>query len=182
MNVEFVARDYDLNDRIREFANKKLKKVVKFLQNPEARFTLQTRKHRQIADLHVSHRFGVIQANEETDDMFDSVNLVVDKAEKQARRSIKKFQDKRRRGERGESGHAGWPVSVLEGGSVDRGEEPRIVKSSRFAIKPMTLDEAAIQLRESKNEFVVFKDSESDQVSVLYKRRDENYGLISPEG
>ncbi|MGB6995373.1 MAG: sigma 54 modulation/S30EA ribosomal C-terminal domain-containing protein, partial [Thermoanaerobaculia bacterium] len=65
--------------------------------------------------------------------------------------------------------------------SVGEGRSPRIVKSSVLSIKPMSIDEAALQLEDSKNDFVVFRDAASDQVSVLYKRRDQNYGLISPE-
>ncbi len=57
----------------------------------------------------------------------------------------------------------------------------RVIKSSLLQIKPMTIEEAALQLEGSKNDFVVFRDAVNDRVSVLYKRRDDNYGLIAPE-
>ena len=73
-------------------------------------------------------------------------------------------------------------MDVVERDSVGGGREPRIVKSSHIEIKPMALEEAALQLEDSKNDFLVFRDATSERVSVLYKRKDANYGLIVPEG
>ncbi len=179
MNIEYVARTYHLDDQIRSYAERKLEKLEKFVSEPvEIRVTLELEKHRHIAELHVAHRFGVLQATVETASMYDSINLAVDKMEKQARRASKKFKAKRRRADR-QNGQA-WPVEVIAGDSVESGE-PRILRSSRLAIKPMSIEEAALRLRTSKNEFVVFRDSGTDRVSVLYRRKDENFGLISPE-
>ena len=58
---------------------------------------------------------------------------------------------------------------------------PRIVKTNSIAIRPMSIEEAALRLDDSKNEFIVFRDIDTDRVSVIYKRRDNNLGLISPE-
>lgn len=180
MNIDFVARSVQLDDRIRDYASSKLRKLDKFLDEPvEIRVTLAKEKHRCSAELRVAHRFGLIQATEETDDILDSINLAVDKAEKQARRARKKYMDKRRKADRNNGNQ--WPVEVLERASVGRGLAPRIIKSSVLSIKPMSLDEAALHLENSKNDFVVFRDAKSDLVNVLYKRRDNNYGLISPE-
>jgi putative sigma-54 modulation protein len=181
MNIEYVGRHVELNDRIRDFAEEKLAKVMKFLDEPvEIHLALEREKHRHLADLHVSHRFGVLKAREEHDDLFDALNLAVDKMEKQARRERKKFLDKRRRAGRPEP-VSEWPVDVVERSSLGAGGSPRIVKSSALSIKPMTLDEAALQLEVSSNDFIVFRDAANQRVSVLYKRRDANYGLISPE-
>lgn len=180
MNIEFIARNTKIDDQVRDFAGEKLRKVVKFLEEPvEVRVTLEHEKHRHIADLHIAHRLGVIQSREEMGEIYDAINLAVDKAEKQARRSRKKIVDRRRRGDR----HNGnqWPVEVLERDSVGAGSAPRIIRSTTLRIKPMSIEEAALQLESSRSEFVVFRDASSDRVSVLYKRRDNNYGLISPE-
>lgn len=180
MNIEFYARSYDLDDRIRDYAETKLQKVIKFLSEPvEVRITLDSEKHRQIAEIHVAHKHGVLQAREETDDVVDALNLAVDKVEKQARRAKTKAKDRRRRADRINGQQ--WPVEVLERGSVGAGSEPRIIKASTLQIKPMTIEEAALQLESSKNEFLVFRHSGTDRVNVLYKRKDENYGLIAPE-
>ena len=180
MNIDYVARNCNLDDRVRSFTEGKLQKVTKFLDEPlEIRVSMEQKKHRSIVDLHIAHRFGVIQATEETPEILDAVNLAVDKAEKQARRSSKKYKDKRRKADRSNGNQ--WPVEVLARESVGQGESPRIVKTSTLDIKPMRLDEAALILESSKNEFFVFRDAESDQVSVIYKRKDNNYGLISPD-
>jgi putative sigma-54 modulation protein len=183
MHIEYVGRSYQIDDRIRRYTEDKLGKVAKFVQEPvEVRVTLEVEKHRHLADLHVAHRHGVLQATEETAEMADSINAAVDKLEKQARRGRKKATDKKRRAARnGEVGPA-WPMEVLERASVGSGAPPRIIKSSRLEIKPMSLDEAALQLDGSKNDFLVFRDSVSDRVSVLYKRKDSHYGLIVPGG
>jgi putative sigma-54 modulation protein len=124
----------------------------------------------------VSHRFGVIQAREETESLLDAIQLAIDKAEKQARRANKKFHDRRRRAE-----PLSWPVEIVDAESVGDGRTPRIVEASSMTIKPMSLEEAALQLEDSSNEFVVFRDSVSDRIGVLYRRKDRNFGLISPE-
>jgi len=180
MNIEYVARNLELDTKIRDFTADKLQKVGKFLDDPvDVRVTMEQEKHRCSADLHITHRFGLIQANEETDDIFDAVNLAVDKAEKQARRSRKKFRDKRRKADRNNGSH--WPVEIVHQESVGIGTEPRIVESTALSIKPMSLDEAAIKLEESDYGFVVFRNATSDEVNVLYRRKDNHYGLISPE-
>jgi len=71
-------------------------------------------------------------------------------------------------------------VEVLESNSV-RGGAPRIIESTHMSIKPMTIEEAALRLEDSELAFVVFRDSTSDRVNVLYRRKDQNYGLIAPE-
>ena len=185
MNIEFVGRSYHIDDRMRDYAQDKLSKVEKFLEEPvEIRVTLSEEKHRHIADLHVAHKLGVLQATEETGEMVEALNGAVDKLEKQARRSRDKITGRKRRA--GSPRNNGfmpptWPLDVLEKASVGGGSEPRIVKSTHLEIKPMSLDEAALQLEGSKNDFLVFRDARNDRVSVLYKRKDANYGLIVPE-
>lgn len=180
MQMEYVARSFDLDDETREYTERKLGKVLKFLRDPlDVRVTLEAKKHRRIAEIQVAHRFGVLMATEEGSDMRAAIHQAADKVERQARRSNRKFQDKRRRAER--EAELEWPVEVLEEKSLDRGAAPRIIKSTALRVKPMSLDEAALQLEGSKNDFVVFRDSNTDRVNVLYRRRDRNYGLISPD-
>lgn len=181
MHVEYVARNFDLTDEIRDYTEKKLAKVERFVEEPvEIRVTLEQEKHRLMAEIHLSHKHGVAQAAEETSEMIDAINLAVDKLEKQTRRSRKKFMAQRRKLDR-QVESPSWPVEVLEGEPLSRHRERRVIKRSVLPIKPMSVEEAALELESSQNDFVVFRDSSSEQVSVLYKRRDSNYGLISPE-
>jgi putative sigma-54 modulation protein len=181
MQIDYVGRNYHPDEALRRYTADKLQKASKFLEEPvEVRVTLELEKHRHIADLHVAHRFGVLQATEETGDMQDAINLAVDKIEKQARRSRKRFVNRRRRADRSQNGQQ-WPVEVVDRASVGGGAAPRVIESTVLAIKPMTIEEAALQLEDSEAGFVVFRDATSDRLSVLYKRRDDNYGLVSPE-
>lgn len=184
MNIEFVGRGYRIDDNLRQFAEDKLSKLEKFLEEPaEIRVTLSEEKHRHTVDLHVHHKLGQLQATEETPaEMHDAINSAVDKLEKQARRSRKKLTGRKRRGGvRNGQPDPYWPMDVVERESLAGGNEPRIIKTSRIAIKPMGLEEAALQLDNSKNDFLVFRDATNERVSVLYKRKDSNYGLIVPE-
>lgn len=183
MNIEYVGRNYEIDDKLKDYTDAKLQKVLKFLEEPiEVQVTLGMEKHNHTAELHFSHRHGTVHTREITTQMIEAVNLALDKAEKQARRGREKFLDQRRRGPRNDEvpPHR-WPVDVVEGRTLRGGEGRRIIKSSSFRIKPMSIEEAALQLEASRNEFIVFRDSESEQINVLYKRKDENYGLIAPE-
>lgn len=180
MNIEYVGRNVQASESLQEFSEDKLGKVLKFIEEPiEVRVTLEVEKHRKIAELHIAHRFGVLQAKEETDDLKSSIGQAVDKIEKQARRSRKKFFDRRRRQAR--EGERTWPLEVFDPSTVDHDDGPRIVKSSTIRIEDMDLNAAIEALGRSEHDFVVFRDLDSGLVSVLYKRRDEHYGLISPE-
>lgn len=183
MNLEFVGRNFEIDDRVRRFAEGKLgKKLLRLVQEPvEIRVTLETEKHRNIADLHVSHRGGVLQAAEETTDMYEAVGQAVDKLEKQARRSKNKAIDRRRRPDRATTNGQRWPVEVLARESLGAESGPRIIEVEHLPIKPMTIEEAALWLEDGGGELVVFRDATSDRLSVLYKRKDQNYGLIAPE-
>ena len=74
-----------------------------------------------------------------------------------------------------------WTVQVLDPGKLRVRNRPRIVKTNMLPIRPMSIEEAALRLEDSKNEFIVFRDLDTDKVSVIYKRRDQNLGLIAPE-
>jgi putative sigma-54 modulation protein len=186
MNIEFLGRNYEIDDRIREHTAEKLERVLKFLDEPiEIHVTLETQKHENTAEIHLDHRHGTVHTQETSLQMEESINGAIDKAEKQVRRAKEKFVDKRRRAGHREShwenGHH-WPIDVVDAESLHDGKgQRRIIKSTRIQIKPMSLEEAALQLDDSKSEFVVFRDAETDTVSVLYRRKDQNYGLISPE-
>jgi putative sigma-54 modulation protein len=183
MNIEYVARHFTLDDAIREYTEDKLGKVSKFVEEPvEVRVIFETRKHHYIADVHVAHRFGILQATEETESMQDSVNLAVDKIEKQARRARKKFMDRRRRADRGVQEDSRWPMEVLEAPTSTEGQEaPRILKSTHLSIVPMSLDAAFRQLEGLKNDFIIYRHPENDRIQILYKRKDGNFGLLVPE-
>jgi len=182
MQIEYVGRNYQIEDRVRAYAEEKIAKALRFLEQPiDVRVTLALDHRQTIADVHVTHRHGVLQATEETGQMLDAINQAAEKVEKQARRAKKKFMDRRRRSQRSGDNGQHLPVDVVDRESLKGGGRPRIVRSSLLPIKPMSIEEAALRLDGSEHEFVVFRDAETSLVSVLYKRKDQDYGLIAPE-
>jgi putative sigma-54 modulation protein len=184
MRIETIGRNVPVDDRLRAFIDQKMRKLEKFVEEPvEARVTLSLEKHLHVADFHVAHRLGLLQATEESDgNLLEAVNLGVDKLVSQARRAHQKLVGKKRRTDKRALHDASrWPVEVLDPGSVRGGGAPRIIETTHMPIKPMTIEEAALQLEVSEDGFVVFRDSASDRVNVLYRRKDQNYGLIAPE-
>jgi len=181
MKTEIIGRNVQVDDRLRQFVEKKLPKLGRFLEEPvEIRVTLAAEKHTHVAELHASHKLGVLQATEETEsNLQDAINRLLDRVEEQARRSHEKLVDKRRRADKNHQHR--WPVEVLDQESVGGGGTPRVIETSQLRIKPMSIEEAALELEGSEYGFVVFRDSTSDRLSVLYKRKDQNYGLIAPE-
>ncbi|HTQ79970.1 MAG TPA: ribosome-associated translation inhibitor RaiA [Thermoanaerobaculia bacterium] len=178
MNIEYIGRNFHIDEPVKQHVATKLGKLLKFLEEPiEARATLFVEKHRHIAEIHVAHRHGVFQATEETGLMLEAINQAIEKIESQARRSREKLVDRKRHADK----HApGWPVEVLDRTSVDSGT-PRVIESIQLTIKPMTIEEAALALDGAEDGVVVFRDATTDRLSVLYRRKDNNYGLIAPE-
>jgi putative sigma-54 modulation protein len=117
----------------------------------------------------------VLRARESSADMRAAIDLLVEKLERQAKR----YREKRRRGP---GGRAANELAEAEAIPVVPDEEsPVIVKTKQFAVKPMTPEEAVLQLELIGHDFFVFQDADSNDVNVVYRRRDGNYGLIEPQ-
>ncbi len=181
MKIEITGRHYRVGNRVRQHAERKLMKLTKCVEEPvDSRVSGERVQRRKTAGGHLSHRHGVLQATEEAERMREAINAGVEKIEKQARRARKKFMKRRRRAQRRDDSLY-WPLEVLDATSVGTSEQPRIIKTNRLEVKQMTIDEAALELGQSKNEFFVFRDSATDRVSVIYRRKDANFGLVVPE-
>ena len=180
MQIHYVGRNLQLNDEIRSYTEQTLERATRFLEEPvEVRVTLEVEGRRKRAECHVHHRFGVLQAEDESPDLRDAIHDVIEKIEKQARRSRKKFKDTRRRSNR-QAAHE-WPVEIVEKASFGGDSTPRIIKTTPLSIKPLTLEEAALRLEDAQNDFLVFRDADHGRINVLYKRQDGDYGLVTPE-
>ncbi len=181
MNVEFVGRQYDIEDRVRDYAEDRLESLRRFADEPiSSHIALNAEGHRSVAEIQFSHAHGAVHATEAADDMGDAVHMALDKLEKQLRRSRKKHQRQRRRADHKRAEEAHWPVEVVAGDRLRSGEK-QVLRSTAFEIEEMDMEEAATKLESSKNEFVIFRHSATGQTTVLYKRKDGNYGVISPD-
>jgi len=185
MRIDFSSRHIDLDVATREWTEERLARAGRFLREPiEVRVAVEGtagEKHLVAVEMHVGHRHGDLHARAENVDLREALGEASAAVEVQAKRSRERAVDRRRRAGRAAAASRQWPVDVLARESVRAGAAPRIIRSSRLTIESMTLDQAASQLETSRNEFVVFLDAERDRVSVLYKRRDDDYGLIAPD-
>jgi len=113
-----------------------------------------------------------LTAAEESGDQGVSLSAVMDKLTRQAQRHVGKWRTRKR---------AGGERARVRPRGEEREPGPRVIRSRRFPVKPMTLDEAALEVGSSAEGFLVFRDAATERVSVLYRRRDGNLGLIEPE-
>jgi putative sigma-54 modulation protein len=178
VRLQVKGKNLDVTDSIKDYAVAKLGKLDKHL-NDAARLELELQVEKnpsisanQVAEATVWTKGPVLRARESSTDMKASIDQLVDKLERQARR----YRDKRRRGPT-KGSHAG-----VEGTPVIPDEDsPLIVKMKQFAVKPMSPEEAVLQLELVGHDFFFFQDAETMQVNVVYRRRDGNYGLIEPQ-
>jgi putative sigma-54 modulation protein len=180
VRLQVKGKNVEISDSLKTYAQEKLGKLDKHL-NDAARLELELAVEKnpsiaenQIAEGTIWTKGPVLRARESSPDMRASIDMLVEKLERQARR----YRDKRRsrsgRASPGAAEAATIPVVVDE-------ESPVIVKTKQFAVKPMTPEEAVLQLELIGHDFFVFQDAESSDVNVVYRRRDGNYGLIEPQ-
>lgn len=186
MATEISGRNYDIPADIRSMVETKLAKIEERLFDDviDIRVVLQVEKYRNICEILINGKEHDVKTVQESDDsMQDAVNSAVDHLKRQAQKNRKKIRDHHRKEGNGRK-VTEWAVQVLEPSQLREDNEartPRIVKTNNIEIRPMSIEEAALRLDDSKNEFIVFRDIDNEKVSVIYKRQDGNLGLISPE-
>ena len=186
MATEISGRNYEIPPDVRNLVEKKLAKIEDKLFDDviDVRVVLQVEKYRNICEILMVGKEHDVKAVQESDEsMQDAINSAVDHLKRQAQKNRERIRDHHRKEGNGRK-VTEWAVQVLEPGQLREETElraPRVLKTNNIAIRPMSIEEAALRLDDSKNEFIVFRDIDNDRVSVIYKRRDNNLGLISPE-
>jgi putative sigma-54 modulation protein len=174
MRIEFTGRQTEVPPEIRRLAERKLQKLARVLPGiTRAHVTLTRDKHLQIAEVSVHSKHLDLTAKEASSDLGASLSTVIDKLTRRAQRQVDKWRTRKR---------GGAVRTRLRPAEEQSGEPgPRVIRSRRFPVKPMTLDEAALEVGNSREGFLVFRDAATERVNVLYKRKDGNLGLIEPE-
>jgi len=180
MQFQVKGRNLEVSDSIRSYAEEKLGKLERQLKDPRIELELAVERNPSIAENNVAEatiwtKGPVLRAREASPDMRASIDQLVEKLERQVTRYRRQGRDRRRKAVR-----ANEPA--LETAPVDPDEEsPMIVKTKQFAVKPMSPEEAVLQLELIGHDFFVFRNGESGEANVVYRRRDGNYGLIEPQ-
>jgi putative sigma-54 modulation protein len=177
MNINYNFKNFEPSDHLRDYAKKRFDKITKYMNpdNNELFVNLSVEKTRQIADVVLDSDTIHISAREQSEDMYQTIDLVVDKLEAQVRKMREKQKD-RRRAARGQASVEVFSLPQTGPGAGIR----TIVESDKYQPKPMPVDEAAMQLDTLGYEFLVFFNSETERVNVIHRRKNGDFGLIDP--
>lgn len=176
MKITVSGKNINVTDALRDAVMKKISKLDRYF-NPEveAQVTLSVQKNYHIIEVTIPFDGAILRGEEATDDMYTSVDKVLDKLEKQIAKHRTRIERKLR-----ESSLKAVDFPVPD--SDDEEEfDSLIVRTKRFAMKPMPVDEAVLQMDLLGHNFYVFQNAVTDEVNVVYKRKDGKYGLIEPE-
>lgn len=175
MEFEFTGRHVEITPAIERLARKELEKLGRILDSApmRAHVILTSEKYRQCTEIIVYWRDSVFAGQAENSDLTQSISAAAGRVQKQVLRLKEKFKAKKRKRVpvRGALAEAAGPP---EAGQT----APRIIPARRYRVKPMTPEEAATLVQDSPDQFIVFRDAETNKVGVLYKRKDRNFGLI----
>jgi len=175
MQTSVTFKNLDSSDTLRSYVQEKLDRFDRLLDNPaEASVVLSVEKFRHMAEINIIGDRLTINGKEETIDMYSAIDMVLDKLEKQIKKSKEKIRERR-------SGAKARNKSMLaEEINLPEEELERQIKIKNIEYKPMHVEEAALQMDLLDDNFLVFTNARSDQVNVLYRRKDGHYGLIQP--
>ncbi|WP_319466965.1 ribosome hibernation-promoting factor, HPF/YfiA family [uncultured Pseudodesulfovibrio sp.] len=177
MNISFTFKNFEPSDHLKGYAQKRFEKVAKFVSDSEAdlQVNLLVDKFRHKADVILNADSIHISAYEDSEDMYSTIDMVLDKLEAQLRKMREKMKNRSRkaRGNKVQMNFLSYEDLAGESG-------PTIVGTDSYEPKPMSVDEAALQLNSLENDFLVFLNSETEGVNVIYKRKNGDYGLIDP--
>jgi putative sigma-54 modulation protein len=166
----------ETSDSLKEYATEKVMRLKKYVVSPaDAHVVLAKQKYHFIADIKVISRGIVMRGEESSEDLYSSIDQAVEKIERQAR----KYRDKIRHYEPVKLGKEILVRhNVVDQDSLDNHVEPKVIRSSEFHAKPMSVDEAVMQMDLMNNDFLVFTNSSTQDINVVYRRLDGDFGLI----
>ncbi|EPR30699.1 sigma 54 modulation protein/ribosomal protein S30EA [Alkalidesulfovibrio alkalitolerans DSM 16529] len=179
MNIAFNFKNFDPSEHLKDYAAKRFEKLSKYLSNTEdseVQVNLSVEKIRQVAEVTVSDDNLHLSANESSEDMYSTIDMVLDKVLAQLKRIREKQKNKR--GGKAETRAVRMDVISFTGEGDARTKS--IVGTDHFDPKPMDVEEAAMQLESLDYEFLVFLNAETERLNVIYRRNDREFGLIDP--
>jgi putative sigma-54 modulation protein len=174
MRLQVKGKNVEVTEAIQEYAERKLGKLARQLADPtRVELELTVERNPSIAANHVAEatvwtKGPVLRAREASSDMKASIDLLTDKLERQ----VKRYRQKRRHEHERHTNNAS-PVALPE-------EAPVIVKTKQFTLTPLTPEDAVLQLELVGHDFFVFRNADSGEINVVYRRADGGYGLIEP--
>jgi putative sigma-54 modulation protein len=181
MSLDITGRHIEVTEPLRKFVTDRFERLRGIADEVlETHFILTVEKHqRHIAELNIKTRHDFYHGEEISTDMYTSIAVVLDKVERQILKDKGRVTARKRRG----NNHGGGVVTttVIEIEEALGQKLRRIIRSNEVAAKPMSIDDAAIEIGDSTQEFLVFRNSQTERLNIVYKRKDGNIGWIEPE-
>lgn len=179
MNVTTTFRHMEQSEALKAYAEEKLERVKKYIDGPiNAQVYFTVEKIRHIVEIVISAKGLNTKASEATNDMYAAVDAVIDKIERQ----LKRYKEKLK-GHKPGNEVSGRTLSkqIFQGESIETSPEPVVITTKTEVAKPMSVDEAVMQMDLLHKDFLVFTDAVSVELNVVYRRKDGNFGLIAPQ-
>ena len=177
----FVRGDkIEVTKAIQDYAKEKLGRIEKYLgdaENVKATVVASVKGHNQKVEVTIPLKSIILRAEETKDDLYAAIDIVSDKLERQIRKNKTKLQSKKMK----EKFSKELIYDAIERLEEDKEETSKIVKRKSVEVKPMSEEEAILQMELLEHQFYIFKDSETNKVAVVYKRKEGNYGIIESE-
>ncbi|GAA0177719.1 ribosome-associated translation inhibitor RaiA [Clostridium sediminicola] len=175
MKITVSGKNIQITEGLRNAVENKLWKLEKYFKpEVEVSATLSVQKSRHIIEVTIPFNGVILRGEEVNEDMYVALDVVTEKLIRQIRKQKTKLERRKYTGD-------SLRYQVFSGISKEEEQEGKIVKTKKFAMKPMSDEEAILQLEMLGHNFFVYKNADTDDVNVLYKRKDGNYGLIEPE-
>jgi putative sigma-54 modulation protein len=175
MKISVTFRNKEGENWHREYIDDRLNKLKKYIDHPvEARVVLSVEKFRNVAEVNLTANGLNVNAKEEAKDMHLAIDNAIEKIERQLKKRKEKIRSQKTNSNRGGN------INAMEQSSEDMDDVPetRVVETKKIVLKPMSLDDAIMEIESSKNRFVIYRDSSTENVSVIYHRDDGKYVLI----
>ena len=174
MNITISSRKTTVKDSFREWAEKKLKKLDRFFEeDAQAAIVVTNERERETVEVTVQSRGMIFRAEKTSADRLDSLDAVVESITKQIIKNKNKLEKKGKTKAATLEGFEDYVADLHD-------EEYNVVKTKAFDLKPMSVDEAILQMNMLDHQFYMFQNDANDLVCIVYKRNDGNYGLLEP--
>ena len=175
MKITIRGKNTEITEGLKDHIEKKLSKLIRYFEQiNEAQVTVETQRESYIVEATIPLNGFILRAEEASDEnLYHAVDLVVEKLEKQIQKHRTRLYRRFR--------NQGLKNLITTMGDEIGEEAPSVVRTKKFAIKPMQVEEAILQMSLLGHDFYVFNNSDTDQVNVLYRRKDGNFVLIEPE-
>lgn len=178
MQITVVGRHFDTTEPIKKYVDSKLLKLERYAKKiREAHVILEVQKFRHIAEITLYLKYFKLTATEETRDMYASIDKALGSLHKQLLKLRERIKEHKARRVSGKSSLFGGILKDYVSRGPQKEEKAKVIKRA-FQSKPMSVDEACMELELFKDNFLVFRDSETEEINVVYRREDGNYGLI----